>query len=38
MNNIEILEVTWNQENECVLEVLIDGSLFMGLMVQQEEE
>jgi|13_taG_2_1085334.scaffolds.fasta_scaffold151385_3 hypothetical protein len=37
MNKIEILELTWNQENECVLEVLIDSKVFMGIMVQQED-
>jgi hypothetical protein len=37
MDKIEILELTWNQENECVLEVLIEGKVFMGLMIQQGE-
>ena len=37
MNKIEILELTWNDENECVLEALIEGKVFMGLMIQQED-
>tara|TARA_R100001377_G_C3176823_1_gene105103 strand:+ start:641 stop:760 length:120 start_codon:yes stop_codon:yes gene_type:complete len=37
MNDIKIVELTWNQENECVLEVIIEGKVFMGLMIQQEE-